>query len=49
MYAFERDTSGTKISPLEVSADDGIDQEEFVKISMMQYDQLQKLRRRDND
>ena len=49
VYAFERDTSGTKISPLEVSADDGIDQEEFVKISMMQYDQLQKLRRRDND
>ena len=49
VYAFERDTSGTKISPLEVSADDGIDQEEFVRISMMQYDQLQKLRRRDND
>lgn len=49
VYAFERDTSGTKISPLEVSADDGIDQEEFVRISIMQYDQLQKLRRRDND
>lgn len=49
VYAFERDTSGTKIKQLDVSADDGIDQEEFVRISMMQYDQLQKLRRRDDD
>jgi hypothetical protein len=49
VYAFERDTSGTKIRQLDVSADDGIDQDEFVRISMMQYDQLQKLRQRDND
>ena len=45
VYAFEMGTNGTKIRPLDMSAEDGIEQEEFVRVSMMQYDQLQKLRR----
>ena len=44
VYAFEMGTNGTEIRHLDISAEDGIEQEEFVRVSMIQYDQLQRLR-----